>query len=89
VFPRLQFKDPVELVFDPTGSRLWVLEVGGRLVSFPSRPEVPAVDLALDLAKVRNPFAQALGLAFIRASSPTGSCTSSMSSAIGTLRAHG
>ena len=64
VFPSLQFKDPVELVFDPTGSRLWVLEVGGRLVSFTTRPEASAVDLAIDLAKARNPFAQALGFAF-------------------------
>lgn len=64
VFPRLQFKEPVELAFDPTGGRLWVLEVGGRLVSFKPRPETASSDLALDLSKARNPFAQALGLAF-------------------------
>lgn len=64
VFPRLQFKDPVELCFDPTGSRLWVLELGGRLVSFTPKPDPAAADLAVDLAKARNPFAQALGMAF-------------------------
>ena len=64
VFPRLQFKDPVELAFDPLGSRLWVLEVGGRLVSFVPGPEAAAADVSLDLSKVRSPFAQALGLAF-------------------------
>ena len=64
VFPKLQFKDPVELVFDPSGTRLWVLEVGGRLVSFAPRADVGAADLALDLSQVRQPFAQALGFAF-------------------------
>ena len=64
VFPRLQFKDPVELAYDPLGSRLWVLEVGGRLVSFVPGPEAAAADVSLDLSKVRSPFAQALGLAF-------------------------
>ena len=64
VFPRLQFKDPVELCFDPTGSRLWVLELGGKLVSFAPKPDPASVDLAMDLAQARNPFAQALGMAF-------------------------
>ncbi|MFM7806225.1 MAG: hypothetical protein ACKPGK_17260, partial [Verrucomicrobiota bacterium] len=64
VFPRLQFKDPVELCFDPTGSRLWILELGGRLVSFTPKPDPAAADLAVDLAKARNPFTQALGMAF-------------------------
>jgi putative heme-binding domain-containing protein len=64
VFPKLQFKDPVELAFDPSGSRLWVLEVGGRLVSFAPRAEAAAADVSLDLGKLRSPFAQALGFAF-------------------------
>ena len=49
VYPNLQFQSPVELM--PLGStgRLMVLEVGGRLLTFPDRDDCEAADVALDL----------------------------------------
>lgn len=83
VFPKLQFKDPVELAFDPSGSRLWVLEVGGRLVSFAPRAEAAAADVSSIWASFVAPLLKPLDSPSIRDLPPTDSCIWSMSFKIG------
>ena len=63
-FPKLTFDRPVLLDSVPGTDRLVVGEVGGKLVSFPNRPDADRVEVALDLTKA-EPRATALyGLAF-------------------------
>jgi len=63
VFPALGFREPVELVHEPGGARWWVLELGGRLLSFPDRPDAAVGAPALVLARPGHPVGQALGFA--------------------------
>ena len=63
-FPRLTFDRPVLLDFVPGTDRLVVGEVGGKLVTFPNRPEADRAEVALDLARARPRAAALYGLAF-------------------------
>jgi len=68
VFPRLEFKSPVQILWEPQTGRYWVLEVGGGLYSFLPQPDPEKADLAGHLARTRDgqprPMKQALSLAF-------------------------
>ncbi len=50
-FPALTFKNCIDVTSAPGSDRLFVLEQSGKIVSFPSRPDVEAADLVVDLAK--------------------------------------
>ncbi|MGE4002662.1 MAG: PQQ-dependent sugar dehydrogenase [Planctomycetaceae bacterium] len=51
VFPLLQFDQPLDITNVPGMDRLWVAEQGGKVFSFPNRPEVASADLAIDVVK--------------------------------------
>jgi uncharacterized repeat protein (TIGR03806 family) len=63
-FPKLAFDRPVLLAQAPGSRRLFVGEVGGRVVSFPNEPGVDHHDLAIDLSKDRPKFGSLYGIAF-------------------------
>lgn len=50
-FPALTFKNCIDITNAPGSDRLFVLEQGGKILSFPNRPDVEAADLVVDLAK--------------------------------------
>jgi len=64
VFPALSFREPVDLVHEPGSPRWWVLEVGGRLLSFPDRAGASVPDLALNLNRPGVAVGQSLGFDF-------------------------
>ena len=49
VFPELTFENPVELTPAPGSDRLFVLELRGKIYSFPNRNDVDKADLVVDL----------------------------------------
>jgi putative heme-binding domain-containing protein len=49
-FPKLRFDHPVHMAADPSSDRLFVCEQGGKLWSFPNRPDATP-DLVLDAPK--------------------------------------
>ncbi|MCA9062000.1 MAG: PQQ-dependent sugar dehydrogenase [Planctomycetaceae bacterium] len=49
-YPNLKFDQPLLIRRDPAGERMFVVERGGRIWSFPDVAEVDAPTLALDLA---------------------------------------
>lgn len=67
-FPRLGFVAPVDLAWEASSGRYWVLGLGGTLWSFPATPDPDVAKVAGTLAKTREgqprPFKQALGFAF-------------------------
>lgn len=50
VFSQLSFTDPVTLTSVPNSKRLFVVELGGKIYSFPKAEDVAAAELAIDLA---------------------------------------
>src|SRR4051812_43160666 len=66
VFPSLKFDQPLELVAIPGTDRLVILELGGKIYSFPDRPEDAGVetDLFADIRPRDPEFASLYGLAF-------------------------
>jgi putative heme-binding domain-containing protein len=62
VFPKLNFREPVELCPAPGSGRLFLLELRGKVFSFRDEPGVPAADLALDLRKEIPGFKEAYGM---------------------------
>ncbi len=51
VFPAITFKNCLDIVSVPGSDRLFVAEQGGKIFSFPNRPDVEEADLVVDLAK--------------------------------------
>lgn len=49
VFPKLQFKNPLEMVVAPGSERWLVVEQAGKIFSFPNRPDCDKADLFLDI----------------------------------------
>src|SRR3954452_13206744 len=49
VFPSLKFDQCLDLTGAPGSDRLFVVELGGKIYSFPRRADVKAADLAVDL----------------------------------------
>src|SRR5690349_16761029 len=52
-FPNLKLDRPVALAQPPVGDRLFVAEVGGKVVAFPADPGASRAEVAIDLAKAR------------------------------------
>ncbi len=63
-FPRLHFAKPIALAAAKGLDRVFVVELGGKIYSFPNRPEVAAPDLAIDLAAAVPEAGQVFGIAF-------------------------
>ena len=51
VFPKLNFKDPVDLANTPALERLFIAELAGKIFSFQTDPEVGQPDLVIDLRR--------------------------------------
>ncbi|MCF7765447.1 MAG: PQQ-dependent sugar dehydrogenase [Verrucomicrobia bacterium] len=63
-FSSLSFTNPVEMVSAPGSDRLFVAELGGRIVSFPNDPAVDRADLFFDASRELKGAQQVFGLAF-------------------------
>src|SRR3954452_16591372 len=64
VFPSLKFDGCLDLTCAPGGDRLFVVELAGKIYSFPRRGDVKAADLVLDLGKQIPGVQQVYALAF-------------------------
>ena len=51
-FPQLKFAKPTCVEEFPGGKRLLVTEIGGKIFSFPTKPDVAQADLVLDLVQL-------------------------------------
>lgn len=63
-FPALKFNMCLDLVAMPGSDRLFVVEQGGKIFSFPNRPDVDTADLAIDFVKAVPGAEQTYALAF-------------------------
>ena len=63
-FPRLRFEKPIALTAAGGLDRVFVVELGGKVYSFPNRPDVQAADLAIDLHSAIPEVGQVFGIAF-------------------------
>ena len=64
IFPKLEFKDATEIVFDSVSKRWFLLERTGRMVSFPQHGDVAEVDLVVDLKALHPDLDSLYGFAF-------------------------
>ena len=64
VFPQLSFENPVELTPAPGSDRLFLLELHGKIYSFPNRNDVDKPDLVVDLHKTLTKAGNFYGLEF-------------------------
>jgi uncharacterized repeat protein (TIGR03806 family) len=64
VFPRLTFKNPVELLPVPGTDRMLVVEVDGRILTFSRSSESASPDLALDITNSIDGATRAYGFVF-------------------------
>jgi putative heme-binding domain-containing protein len=63
-YPKLKFDRPVDIALIPGSDRLFVLEQGGKLHSFPDRFDVQGADLVFDFRPRHQPFDSAYAIAF-------------------------
>src|SRR6266540_68789 len=63
-FPRLQFKEPLDLANTPTIDRLFAVEQSGKIFSFKTDPGVDRPDLVIDLKKEIPDFTQVYSMTF-------------------------
>ena len=52
VFPRLKFKEPLEIAFVPGGNRVVVVQHDGKIFSFPNDNAASAADRMIDVSKL-------------------------------------
>jgi putative heme-binding domain-containing protein len=62
VFPRLQFKEPIDMLSAPSLGRLFVAERAGKVFSFADDDQVTEPDVAIDLAKEVPAVSQLYGM---------------------------
>ncbi len=63
-FANLKFRQPVEIRFNKTLNRFFVLELGGKLYSFPPDENVQQADLAFELKANVPGASQSFGFEF-------------------------
>lgn len=63
-FPALTFKNCIDITNAPGSDRLFVVEQGGKILSFPNRSDVEAADLVVDLAKTIKGLQATYAIAF-------------------------
>ncbi len=66
VFPKLKFKEPLDMASTATIDRLFVVEQSGKIFSFKSDPGAEQSDLVIDLKREIPGFNQVYGMAFHR-----------------------
>ncbi|MBX3436092.1 MAG: PQQ-dependent sugar dehydrogenase [Planctomycetaceae bacterium] len=64
VFPALTFDNPLDITTAPGMDRLWIAEQGGKVYSFPNRPDVASADLAIDVVQTIEGVKQLYALTF-------------------------
>jgi putative heme-binding domain-containing protein len=64
VFPRLKFKEPLDMANTPASDRLFIAEQYGKIFSFKNDPGVEQPDLVIDLQKEIPALTQLYGMAF-------------------------
>jgi uncharacterized repeat protein (TIGR03806 family) len=79
VFPALRFTQPVDIVSAPGSDRLFVVEQGGKILSFPNRLNVRQADVLVDVPRLAPqeglpPVKQTYALAFHPNFSQNGYC---------------
>jgi uncharacterized repeat protein (TIGR03806 family) len=52
LYPKLRFKEPVEIAFAPGSNRIFVAEKAGRIVSFPINDQAPKPDVFVNLQQI-------------------------------------
>lgn len=63
-FPKIEFKNPTEVVQVPGSDRLMVTEEKGKVYSFPNRPDAENPDLVIDLAASAPGLDHIFGITF-------------------------
>lgn len=63
-FPKLVFDSPVTLTNAPQSDRLFLVQVAGKILSFPENQDCDSPDLFLDLRNVNPAVTQAYGMTF-------------------------
>lgn len=63
-FPSLQFNQCLDITTAPGSNRLFVVEQGGKIFSFPNKQDVKSPDLVIDFAKEVAGVQQVYALAF-------------------------
>ncbi len=63
-FPALKFNECLDITKAPGSDRLFVVEHGGKIFSFPNQPDVQSADLVVDLAKSISGVKETYALAF-------------------------
>lgn len=63
-FPKLTFRNPVDLARMPGSDRLFVLEQGGKLFSSINRAAIESAELVVDFRKHHQPFDSSYAIAF-------------------------
>ena len=64
VFPKLQFKEPLDMASTPTIDRLFVAEQSGKIFAVKTVPDVEQPDVVIDLRKEVPGLTQVYGMAF-------------------------
>jgi uncharacterized repeat protein (TIGR03806 family) len=64
VYPNLQFNRCLDLAKAPGSNRLFVVEQGGKVLSFEDRPDVTQSELVLDFAKAIDGVKEVYAIAF-------------------------
>jgi glucose/arabinose dehydrogenase len=52
VYPKLTFKTPLEIAFEPGGNRVFIAEQNGKIFSFPNVADPPKADEAINLRDI-------------------------------------
>ena len=63
-FPQLKFDSPVVVGAARGIDRLFVAELGGKILSFPNRPDADRAEVALDLKRAKPGVSSLFGMAF-------------------------
>lgn len=63
-FPKLEFKEALELVYEPLSKRWFALERGGKILSWPHDGDVDHVDLVADIKALHPDLDYLYGTAF-------------------------
>ncbi len=63
-FPALSFQHPVDLALMPGSGRFFLLEQGGKLLSFLAQTNSQSADLVFDFSKHHQPFDSSYAIAF-------------------------
>jgi len=64
IFPKLEFKEALEIMFEPNSKRWFALEKNGRILSWPQDRDVDHADVVADLKALHPDLDYLYGIAF-------------------------